>query len=150
MIVRNAKITDVESIHSLVNCYAELDKMLFLSHADIYENIQIFTVAEIEGEILGCGALKVIWNDLAEIKSLAVDQNAFGKGIGRAIVEKCLENAKKIGIKKVFALTLEPEFFEKVGFFRVDKGQLPMKVWSDCARCSKQDHCDEIAMLKQI
>lgn len=147
MEIRKAKSQDVPAIHALISCYAELDRMLFRSMSDIYENLQVFQVAESDGKIVGCCALKVIWADLAEVQSLAVDKNYFGKGLGRWLVKNCVEQARNLGIKKVFTLTMEPIFFEKIGFKRVDKKTLPMKVWSDCARCPKQDQCDEIAMV---
>jgi amino-acid N-acetyltransferase len=146
MMIRNATIQDVKRIHELINSYAEMDRMLFASMSNIYENLQIFKVCELDGEVVGCCALKVLWKDLAEIKSLAVDEAQFGKGIGRALVLGCIEKAKKLGLKKVFILTLEPDFFAKLGFVPVQKESLPMKVWSDCAECPKQDHCDEIAL----
>ena len=146
MMIRDATIKDVERIHELINGYAELDKMLFASMSSIYENLQIFKVAELDGETVGCCALKVLWENLAEIKSLAVDETQFGKGIGRALVLGSVEKAKKLGLKKIFTLTLEPDFFIKVGFETVQKELLPMKVWSDCTECPKQDHCDEIAL----
>ena len=150
MKVRNAKISDVTAINGLINSYAEMDRMLFRSLADIYENLQTFIVAELDGKVVGCCALEVIWADLAEIKSLAIDEPQKGKGIGRALVTAAAEQALKLGVPRVFALTLEPVFFEKTGFSIVEKEALPMKVWSDCARCSKQQNCDEIAMLKNI
>jgi len=120
--------------------------MLFASMSDIYERLLTFTVAE-EGEtVIGCCALQVLWDNLAEIKSLAVDEVFFGQGVGRALVQGCTAKARRLGLKKVFTLTMEPIFFKKVGFVRVDKETLPMKVWSDCANCPKQDHCDEIAL----
>ena len=147
MKIRSAKVQDVPVIHALISCYAELDRMLFRSLADIYENLQVFQVAEVNGTVVGCCALKVIWANLAEIQSLAVEKSHFGKGIGRALVNQCLAEAARLGITQVFTLTMEPVFFEKVGFRRVDRKNLPMKVWSDCARCPKQDHCDETAMI---
>lgn len=150
MNIRKAKVIDVEAIRSLICCYAELDKMLFKSHADIYENLQMFEVAESDSGVVGCCALQVIWSDLAEIKSLAVEKGSFGKGIGRELVGGALGLAKDMGVPKVFVLTLEPEFFEKLGFIQVDKESLPMKVWSDCAKCSKQDHCDETALIYEV
>ena len=147
MNIRKAKVGDVEAIRSLISYYAELDKMLFKSHADIYENLQMFEVAEADGAVVGCCALQVIWSDLAEIKSLAIEKGSFGRGVGKALVADAVQLAKGMGVSKVFALTLEPGFFEKMGFFQVDKESLPMKVWSDCARCSKQDHCDETAFV---
>jgi len=124
--------------------------MLFRSLADVYENLQTFGVAEDNSQILGCCALQIIWKDLAEIKSLAVDKSKKGSGIGKALVEYAIQQACQLGIPKLFALTLEPVFFEKLGFGQVDKNTLPMKVWSDCARCPKQDHCDEIAFIKNL
>ena len=150
MNVRNAKISDAKAINALINSYAERDRMLFRSMADIYENLQTFLVAELDNNIVGCCALEVIWADLAEIKSLAIDQIYKGKGIGRELVAAAIEQAVKLGVPKVFALTLEPAFFEKSGFAIVEKETLPMKVWSDCARCPKQQNCDEIAVLKSI
>ncbi|MFC1792986.1 N-acetyltransferase [Planctomycetota bacterium] len=150
MNVRNATISDAKTINALINSYAERDRMLFRSMADIYENLQTFIVAELDETIVGCCALEVIWADLAEIKSLAIDEAYKGKGIGRELVAAAVGQAVKLGVPKVFALTLEPAFFEKSGFAIVEKEALPMKVWSDCARCSKQQNCDEIALLKNI
>ena len=150
MNMRSAKISDVTAINALINSYAERDRMLFRSMADIYENLQTFIVAEFDETIVGCCALEVIWADLAEIKSLAIDEAYKGKGIGRGLVVAAVEQAVKLGVPKVFALTLEPVFFEKSGFEIVEKEALPMKVWSDCARCSKQQCCDEIAVIKSV
>ncbi|MCK5581071.1 MAG: N-acetyltransferase [Candidatus Omnitrophica bacterium] len=150
MEIRNAKVTDVPVIHTLISSYAQLDRMLFRSHADIYENLQQFKVALDNNTPIACCALQIVWKDLAEIKSIAVDKSFAGKGIGTQLVEAHLAAAKEMGLEKVFTLTLEPGFFEKIGFKIIAKDQLPMKVWSDCARCSKQDHCDETAMIKKI
>ena len=150
MQIRDAKISDVDTICSLITSHAELDKMLFRSKADIYENLQSFLVAEIDGKVLGCCALQVVWAELAEIKSLAVDENSVGKGIGRGLISGAVEKARHLGLGKVFALTLEQSFFEKAGFVMVDKDTLPMKVWTDCAKCPKQDNCDEIAVVLKL
>ena len=146
MNVRLAKIRDAKAINALINEYAEQDMMLFRSLADIYENLRSFHVAEEDGQIVGCCALHIIWQDLAEIKSLAVDNSKKGIGIGKALVQASLTHAKELGLPHVFALTLEPVFFEKLGFEKVDRDKLPMKVWSDCANCPKQNNCDEIAL----
>jgi amino-acid N-acetyltransferase len=146
MKIRNARIADVDTIHSLISQYAQLDRMLFRSKAYIYDNLQMFTVAEVDGKTVGCCVLAVIWSDLAEIKSLAVLEDYQKKGVGKALVENAVKQAKELGVGKVFALTLEPKFFEKHGFTIVEKKTLPMKVWSDCARCPKQDNCDETAV----
>ena len=148
MKVRNAKITDAKATYSLINSYAEESKMLFRSMADIYENLQSFLVAEVNGRVVGCCALQVIWSDLAEIKSLAVDEANTNKGVGKSLVAAAIEKAVLLGVPQVFALTLYPDFFQKLGFELIQTDKLPMKVWSDCAKCPKQQNCDEIAVIK--
>jgi amino-acid N-acetyltransferase len=150
MKIRSAKISDVEAIYALINFYAERDRMLFRSLADIYENLQSFTVAELDGSVVGCCALQIIWSDLAEIKSLAVNEANTDRGIGKMLVAAATEQARQLGLPRIFALTLNPAFFEKLGFSIVEKDALPMKVWSDCARCPKQQNCDEIAVIKDV
>ncbi len=150
MKVRNAKVADARDIAALINQYAEQDKMLFRSLADIYENLQTFMLVEAEGRLVGCCALEVVWADLAEIKSLAVDQQFMNMGVGRMLVGAAAEQAKKLGLPRIFALTLTPAFFLKLGFEIIDRDKLPMKVWSDCARCPKQQNCDEIAVVKNL
>jgi len=150
MEIRKAKVTDAGAIHALIEYYAQLDRMLFRSLASIYENLQTFSIAELNNQIVGCCALQVIWNDLAEIKSLAVDVGHRQKGVGKSLIKAALAEACALGLKRVFALTMEPEFFENLGFKVIDKKTLPMKVWSDCARCPKQDHCDETAVIIEL
>ncbi len=150
MKIRSAKITDARAIYALINSYAERDRMLFRSMADIYENLQAFTVAELDGNVVGCCALQIIWSDLAEIKSLAVDEANTEKGIGKMLVAAATDQAAKLGLLRVFALTLTPDFFEKLGFKVIEKDALPMKVWSDCAKCPKQQNCDEIAVIREV
>jgi len=150
MKIRTAKISDVNAIYALINHYAERDRMLFRSMADIYENLQAFFIADVGGAVVGCCALQVIWSDLGEIKSLAVKKENAGRGIGKMLMNSALKYAKEIGLKKVFALTMEKDFFKKLGFKVVDKNSLPMKVWSDCAKCPKQNSCDEIAVIKRL
>lgn len=150
MKITNAKISDAEAIHGLISEYAEVDRMLFRDPADIYEHLQTFVVARNEQKVVGCCALHIIWNNLAEIKSLAVSKEYMGKGVGRELVQKQLSLADELGISNIFTLTLEPVFFEKLGFKKVNKQALPMKVWSDCARCPKQNQCDEVAMMYNI
>jgi len=124
--------------------------MLFRSMADIYENLQTFIVAELDGDVVGCCALEVVWSDLAEIKSLAVEQARKCSGVGSTLVNAALGQAVQLGVRKVFALTLDPAFFEKLGFQTIEKDALPMKVWSDCTRCPKQRDCDETAVIKSV
>jgi amino-acid N-acetyltransferase len=148
--VRNARIWDAKAIYALVSNYAEQDKMLFRSLADIYENLQTFAVAEADGSVVGCCALQIVWSDLAEVKSLAVDEASKGGGAGKMLVTAAVEEAGRLGVGRVFALTLDPVFFEKLGFQVIEKEALPMKVWSDCAKCPKQDSCDETAVIKAV
>ena len=117
---------------------------------DIYENLQSFLVAEADGSIVGCCCLQIIWSDLAEIKSLAVAKTAMGMGVGKVLVAAATKWTCWLGIPRVFALVLEPDFFEKMGFEIIQKDQLPEKVWKDCAKCPKQDNCDEIAVIKTV
>ena len=127
MEIRRAKISDAKAIHALISTYAERDRMLFCSMADIYEKLQTFSVVVVDDCVAGCCALEVIWSNLAEIKSLAVDQTQKEKGIGRMLVNAAIEQAVRLGVPKVFALTLEPEFFKKLSFEVVEKEALPMK-----------------------
>ncbi|UCF43690.1 MAG: N-acetyltransferase [Planctomycetota bacterium] len=150
MKVRNAKIADAKAICSLISNYAERDRMLPRSMADIYENLQAFTVVELNGNVVGCCALAIIWADLAEIKSLAVDEAKKGSGVGKLLVNTALGRARQLGLARVFALTLNPDFFEKIGFQIIEKDSLPMKVWKDCAKCPKQQNCDEIAVINRL
>jgi amino-acid N-acetyltransferase len=125
--------------------------MLGLSLSEIYDQIRDFTVAEgPRRALIGVCALHVIWDDLAEIRSLAVDPKVRRRGVGRSLVEHCLEEARSLQIPKVFALTYQPEFFRRIGFERVDKADLPHKVWRDCLKCSKFPHCDETAVLRVL
>jgi len=150
MYVRPAIVSDAKAIHALIVGYAEQDRMLSRSMADIYENLQTFLVADDGNEVVGCCSLEVAWADLAEVKSLAVDASHQAKGVGRALVTAALKTARQLGVARVFALTLEPGFFEKLGFVAVSRESLPMKVWSDCARCPKQDECDEVSLVKNV
>lgn len=148
--IRKAKISDIKELHKLINFYAEQGEMLPRSLNELYENIRDFLVFEEKGEILGCCALHVSWEDLGEIKSLAVKPAHTGKGIGRKLIEACLEETNELGIKKVFALTFKPEYFEKKGFRKIEKDELPHKIWSECINCPKFPNCEEVAMLREM
>jgi len=150
MIYRKAKITDVESIHALITHYADEGLMLARSRAKLYETIREFTIAEENGKIVGAGALHIIWEDLAEVRALAVAPECRGKDIGRTLVKLFLEEAKDLGIPKVFTLTYQPGFFEKCGFSQVTKDKLPHKVWRECIDCPKFPNCEESALVAEI
>jgi amino-acid N-acetyltransferase len=149
-LIRHACLDDVEVMRELITAHAELDRMLFRSQAELYESLRDFLVYEVDGEVVGCCALQIIWADLAEVKSLAVRDNLQGRGIGAGLLDAVIEQARKLHLPKIFCLTLEKGFFEKKGFVVVPMDSLPMKVWSDCVRCSKQDCCDEIAMMLEL
>jgi amino-acid N-acetyltransferase len=148
--IRQATIHDVPHIQGIINSHAEFGRMLFKSYAQLYDRLRDFAVYEIGGEVVGCVGLAIIWADLAEIRSLAVDQAHQGRGIGRRLTEWCIEEARRIQVRRLMALTYEQAFFAKLGFTVVPKETLPLKVWSDCVQCPKRDGCDEIAMVKDL
>jgi len=148
--IRKATVQDVPAIAALINQYAERGIMLFRSHAELYETVRDFIVAEENNTILGIAALEIIWADLAEVRSLAVAPSAQNRGLGRQLVSALADEARHLKIQRIFALTYEKTFFERQGFVEVDKSALPLKVWSVCIKCPKRDGCDEIAMVKTI
>jgi amino-acid N-acetyltransferase len=148
--IRKARIADVPDIHRLVNQFASQGEMLGRSRSELYEGIRDFFVVEIEDRIVGCSALHVNWEDLAEIRSLAVDTGSQGLGLGRILVEACVEEARELGIVRVYALTYRPGFFEGLGFERTAKESLPHKVWADCLKCPQFPNCDEEAVAMEV
>ncbi|SHK44027.1 N-acetyltransferase [Thermocrinis minervae] len=148
--VRKALLKDVIDIYTLVNSYSKDGILLPRSLNSIYEHIRDFWVYEKDGRVVGCCALHIVWEDLAEIKSLAVDREQKGMGIGSALVNACIEEARSLGIKRVFVLTYATEFFEKFGFSIIDKSSLPHKVWGECINCVKFPSCDEVAMSLEV
>ena len=137
-------------MQAIINSHAEFGRMLFKSYAQLYETLRDFAVYEENGKILGVVGLAIIWSDLAEVRSLAVAEDNQGRGIGRKLVDWCLDEARRLGIRRLMSLTYEQTFFEKLGFAVVDKDALPLKVWSDCVRCPKREGCDEIAMVREL
>lgn len=150
MKVRKAILKDVPKLYTLINEYAKEGILLPRSLNSIYEDIRDFWVCEKEREIVGCSALHIVWEDLAEIKSLAVRKDHRNNGVGTLLVEKCLEEAEQLGIKRVFVLTYATDFFSRFNFREVKKETLPHKVWGECINCVKFPQCDEIAMLLEL
>ena len=148
--VRPARLTDVPRIQEIINGHAERGRMLFKNFAQLYENLRDFAVFDYGGDAVGCVALGIVWSDMAEIRSLAVHEDFIGRGIGRALVEWTVDDARHLGIRKLMSLTYEQRFFEKLGFGVVEKESLPLKVWSECVRCPKNLACDEIAMVREL
>lgn len=148
--VRKARIQDIKQIQGLVNYFAKLDVMLPRSLNELYENLRDFWVFEDGRKVIGCCALHVCWQDLAEIKSLAVQKSKHKMGIGKRLVEACIEEAKEIGIKRIFVLTYKPAFFKKFGFKKTTTKNLPHKIWVECINCPKFPDCQETAMVKTL
>ena len=135
---------------ALINAYAAEDRMLERTAAFLRSNLADFLVAENDERFLGCGALAILTADLAEVRSLAVSPAAAGRGAGRAIVEACVQRARERGLRRVFALTLVPDFFTKCGFTLTSLGRLPEKSAAECPVCPKRTACDEQAMLMHL
>ncbi len=145
--VEKAKIPDIQQIHKLINDYAGKGEMLARPLSELYEDIRDYFVIKEGDRVLACGALHVSWSDIAEVRSVAVDPESQGKGLGSLLVEACLEEAGELGIKTVFCFTYRPDFFKRHKFVYIDKMELPRKVWTDCFRCPKFPNCDETALI---
>ena len=149
--IRKARLADVKVIHRLIAEQARGGHILARPLSELYSQVRDFLVIEDDasGEVLGCGALQVVWEDLAEIRSLAVKEISKGQGMGTRLSEALLREAREMGIKQVFVLTYRVSFFERLGFRQMDKGLLPHKIWADCIRCTKFPECDETALVKE-
>jgi RNA 3'-terminal phosphate cyclase (ATP) len=148
-VVRKARATDVPAIQRLVAHFALRGELLPRTLNELYERLRDFFVGDLGGEIVGICALSIYWEDLAEVRSLAVQETQKGRGLGTALVGACLEEAKSLGVRRVFALTYRPGFFEKLGFQTIDKRELPQKIWKDCIKCAKVACCDEVALIRE-
>jgi len=148
VIYRKAKFDDVEPIYQLVRDYAAQGDMLPRSRNTLYENLRDIVVAEENGTVIGVGALRIMWDRLAEVCMMAIVPTHIRQGIGAEIVRRLLDEGDALGIEKVFTLTYKPEFFETLGFLRISREELPQKVWKECIDCPKYPNCDEIAMIK--
>jgi amino-acid N-acetyltransferase len=149
-VLRRARAADVPHIQRLVNRHAERGELLPRALGEIYDNLRDYFVVDSEGEIVACGACHVHWQDLAEVKSLAVDEAHRGRGWGTRLLTACIADAQALGLPKVFALTYIPEFFEHHGFTRTDKAELPHKIWQECTRCPKFPDCGEVAVVLTV
>ena len=148
-VLRKPVLKDVRGMHELIQHYAERQFLLARSPAQIGENLRDFFIWESGGRIVGCGALH-LWSDLAEIRSLAVVESHWRRGIGSAIVKACLKESRDLGISTVFTLTYQPQFFERFGFRQVGKDRFPHKIWLDCANCPHFPNCTEVALILDI
>ncbi len=149
--IRKARISDIKTIHTLLNMFARDGLLLPRSLSELYDSVRDFFVyCNEDNKVLGCSALHICWDDLAEIRSLAVYPEHHQKGIGNRLVMACLDEARDLEVSRVFVLTYQERFFSEIGFKKVDKSVLPHKVWGDCLKCPKFPNCDEIAMIFEI
>ena len=150
--VRKARIQDVRTIHQLLGHYAHQGKLLARSLSELYVHLRDMFVCmdDQDKTLLGCCSLHIVWENLAEIRSVAVAEEHLGRGFGRELVAAAIEEARELGISRLFVLTYETSFFEHLGFQLVDKNSLPHKIWADCLRCSKYPDCDETAMILDL
>jgi amino-acid N-acetyltransferase len=149
--VRKARLTDVNEMHRIINYYADSQLMLPKTQLQLYENLRDYSVAVEEDSesyrMLGCGALHFYWEDLAEIRAVAVAPGMARKGIGTLLVDRLIDEARELEIERVFLFTYEPKFFSRFGFVQVEHSDLPLKVYNECFNCPKFNKCDELAMV---
>jgi amino-acid N-acetyltransferase len=150
--IRKANIKDVKAIHGLLQEYGKKEELLARPLSELYDHVRDFSVYmdESNTQMIGCCAMQFCWEDLAEIRSLAVLPEYLGKNIGTRLVETVLQEAKSFNVKKVFTLTYKPDFFKQFGFHQIERSDLPLKIWTDCVICIKFPDCDEIAMMKRL
>jgi amino-acid N-acetyltransferase len=150
MKVDRARVTDANSMHRLISHFADKGEVLPRALSEIYDGIRDYFVVRKASRVVACAALQVTWADLAEIRSLAVDEQQQNQRIGSLLIQACLNDAKELGIPRVFCLVRKPTFFEKHGFRLIDKKELPQKVWAECYRCPKFPDCDEVALIRHL
>ncbi len=151
MNIRPARVGDVPAVHDLIRTFADRKLMIRRSLGELYESIREFLVAtDDKGQVIGCVALHVFWEDLAELKCLAVSESVHGTGVGRELLEACWKAARELEIKTVFTLTYVPVFFEKQGYHVIEKSELPHKIWNECVRCPLFPNCTEVALIRSV
>ena len=150
--IRKAVLNDVIAIHALLQLYSKKGELLARPLSKLYDHLRDFWVFECpeKNKIVGCCALQFCWEDLAEVRSLAVDPDFTGRGIGSTLTERSIQEAVYFNIKNIFTLTYRPDFFKQFDFKTIDKNELPIKIWADCIGCVSFPNCDEIAMLKKL
>jgi amino-acid N-acetyltransferase len=153
LVIRKARMADVGDMYRIVNHYAETQLMLPKTELQLYENLRDYSVAldpDLPNRLTGCGALHIYWDNLAEIRALAIAPEMTGKGVGTALVRSLLAEARDMGIGQIFLFTYEPKFFSRFGFIQVEHNTLPLKVYNECFNCPKFNTCDELAMVLNI
>ena len=151
LITRKARLGDVGDMSRIINFYAGQQRMLPKTRQQLYENMRDFSVVEdASGQIIACGALHIYWENLAEIRAIAVAEGMSRRGIGTLLAGYLLDDARELGLEEVFCFTYVPKFFNSLGFIQVEHSVLPLKVYNECFQCPKFNKCDEIAMVMQL
>ena len=150
IVVRRARLEDVPGIAGVMADYVVQGVLLPRPVSELYQCVREFHVAEVGGEVVACAALRVLWNDLGEVRSLAVRPDCHGRGLGGRLVAAVVEDAKAIALPRIIALTREVPFFERCGFAAASRDDLPRKVWTDCVRCPRRHACDEVAVVMDL
>ncbi|MCD6412836.1 MAG: N-acetyltransferase [Elusimicrobia bacterium] len=145
--IERAGMADARKIYEIIRRHASSGVVLPRPLSVIYEHIREFFICRIDGKIAGIAALHIVWEDIAEVRSLVVEETFRKQGMGKALVKKCIAEAKKLDIPKVFALTREPDFFIRLGFEKISRKKLPQKVWNDCINCPLFPDCDEVPVI---
>jgi amino-acid N-acetyltransferase len=147
--IRPARVSDVPGIYEQIRIFADQKLMIRRSMAELYESIREFIVAvDDENHVVGCVALHVFWENLAEIRGLAVAEHVQNSGVGRQLAEACWESARELEITSVFALTQSGRFFERCGYLPIEKSELPSRIWNECVRCPSFPECRELAFIR--
>jgi amino-acid N-acetyltransferase len=152
-LIRKARLADVNDMFRMINYYAEKQLMLPKTQLQLYENLRDYSIASdpsAPGRVLACGALHIYWENLAEIRAVAVAPGNTHRGIGTSLVEELLNEAKELEIEQVFVFTYEPQFFSRFGFIQVEHSTMPLKVYNECFHCPKFNKCDELAMVLHL
>ena len=149
--LRKARVGDVAAIHGILSHFGQKGVLLPRPRHELYDFIRDFFVWDApDAGVIGIGGLHVCWEDLAEVRSLAVIEEHQGRGLGAKLLTACLEEAVTLGLFRIFTLTYVPDYFTRFGFGEVDKSVLPHKVWADCVKCVKFPDCDEVAMMLSL
>jgi amino-acid N-acetyltransferase len=148
--IQKACIDDVPQIHRMINHFADKDEMLPRALSELYENLRDLFVVRDDTGVIACASLHIYWEDMAEIRGVAVTENSQGQDIGASLAKACIDEARELHIPTIFCLTYKPAFFERLGFRPVDKMNLPRKVWAECYTCPKFPNCDEVALIYEV
>lgn len=145
--IRPAIAADVPAIHHLIEFHAQRGRMILRGFDELYSDLRSFMVAVEEDKVIGCASMHLFWSNLAELKCVAVEEARQRQGVGRAVVDGCHNDLRRLGIKRAFTLTSAPEFFEHLGYRVVAKDSLPRFIWGECVRCPSFPVCNEEALV---